>query len=241
MKKIILAILIILPACADAQVRLTVKSSDTLDFVLLINDVRVNNMPCLSITLDNIPSTKTTLAANFPAHPELNFTQAMVFKKNVSVFYEIETQKGALKFVLKSESTMVLPEKKTQVLQPVPQNIMPADSLASDSLQLADDTKGCSNPVAKEEFDRFTSEINGIRPETKRLQLMKTFVSQNCIRVEQLRLLMSTLALENQKIELLESAMDHIYDLEDLEDVEGDFFMEKSKTRVHSLISSKTP
>ncbi|MBX7052921.1 MAG: DUF4476 domain-containing protein [Flavobacteriales bacterium] len=222
-----------------AQTRFSVKAADSLDFLLTFDNNPVNNLSLLSLTMDKIASGKHVVKVAIPSKPEIQIEQTLTFKKNTSVFYDIEKSKGIYKLVLKSESTLEIQEN-TAINQPST-NAAPVQSTNVNVMQdipteATNESNGCGAPVLQEEYEAMMAEVNAHFFETKKLETMKQFNQTHCLRVEQLRFMMSNLTLEDNKYDLLKASMDHIYDRDKLKTVEADFFLEKNKARVYQLI-----
>lgn len=222
------------------QSRISVKAADTLDFILFLNDVQVNNMACLSITLDNIEPGKMMLKVNFPTRPQFNFSQSVTIKKATFVYYEIEKSKGSMKLLLKSESTVATTD--TQMSAETIEAPLEAETeipVISDSTNLViHENQNCVKPVDASLYDSLLKDIDKNFFETRKLEVIKAFMVEHCVRVEQLRYLMSRLSLEDSKLDLLKSSLHHVVDRNNLKKVEQDFFLEKNKARAAAIIEA---
>lgn len=223
----------------NAQTRLSIKAADSLDFIFTFNQVAVNQLPVLSITLDKLPAGKHNIKVAVPSHPEIVIDQVLTLKKNTSVYYDIEKSKGVYKLVLKSESTLMFAENTPTNQPSTAQNLMniptPIEAVDSSS-SVQNNNSGCQSPVHPEDFEQMIAEVNAHFFETKKLDVMKNFLMHHCVRVEQLRFMMSKLSLEDYKYDLLKTSLTHIYDRDKLKSVENDFFLEKNKARVYQLL-----
>lgn len=215
-----------------AQSRLTVKAADSLDFILYINEVAANNTPCLSLTIDKLPAGKVTLRATSDISQTLDILQTITLKKNSSAFYEIEKSKGAFKFVLKSESTLTILDPKSPEIS----ETKIAETIDSTASESSSDSDGCVGFTSQEEYKTMLSEVNNAYFETRKLEVMKQFISKSCLRVEQIRYMMSQLSMEDNKFLLLKESLSHISDTTNLYRTEADFFLEKNKARVNELL-----
>jgi hypothetical protein len=82
------------------------------------------------------------------------------------------------------------------------------------------------------------SEVTNAYFETRKLEVMKQFISNSCLRVEQIRYMMSQLSMEDNKFILLRESLNHISDTSNLYRTEADFFLEKNKARVNELLAN---
>ena len=218
--------LLMLSLTAGSQCRIRVESPDSLPFLFSMNEKTVNQIPVLSLTLDQTTSGKINFKADFPARPELSFTQVITIKKNTSVQFAIERSKGTLKFILKGESEMVFPE-------------MPVAKNESDSSKtISSNHTGCY-PVADDAaYQAMLAGVEAQPFESKKLGLLSEFASNQCIRTEQLRTMMSILTQEDNKIALLIASKNHIYDPEQIRDVLNEFYLARNKQKATEIIEA---
>ena len=211
---------------ASAQCRISIESPDSLPFLFSVNDLIVNQVPVLSITLDQAASGKMNFKAEFPARPELNFTQVMTVKKNAFVNYSIERNKGTLKFILTSESEISFPFL-----------VVSADEQPSTDT-LSTRHTGCF-PVADDAaYQDMLMLADAQHFESKKLSILSGFASSQCIRIEQLRFMMNKLTQEDNKLALLIASKDHIYDPEQAQQLLNEFFLAKNKTKAGEIIGA---
>ena len=217
--------LLMLSLAACSQCRIRVESPDSLPLLFSMNEKVVNQIPVLSLTLDQPVSGKINFKADFPARPELSFTQVITIKKNTSVEFAIERSKGTLKFILKGESEMVFPE-------------MPANADSDSSTANTPNYIGCY-PVADDAaYQAMLAGVEAQPFESKKLSLLAEFASIQCIRTEQLRAMMSILTQEDNKIALLIASKNHIYDPEQIRDVLNEFYLARNKQKATEIIEA---
>ncbi len=215
-----------LSAMNHAQCRITVEAPDSLPFLFSVNETSVNQTPIFSLTLDQPVSGKVNFRASFLHRPELSFSQVITIKKGTAINYAIERSKGNLKFILKSESVFQLPD-----MHPLGQ---PNEPLATDSLKTPH--LGCYPVTDEEDFLAMVSEADGQHFESQKLATMSRFASAQCIRTEQLKIMMGKLSQEDNKLALLSAAKGHVYDPTQLNEVLSEFFLARNKTKASELI-----
>jgi hypothetical protein len=237
LKKISVAFLLSIALMqATAQCRISVKSPDSLAFIINIGETMINQWPCLGASFDFPQSGKINAKVSFPSHVELNFAQAITLKKNYSHFFEVEKSKGAFKLVLKSESLLekalpVSPMADSQSATMAQNNntsIAETDSTASNS-------SGCGAPADQSAYEKMLADVKEGYFETRKLETMKSFINSNCVSVEQLRFMMSKLSMEDNKIILVKHARGHVSDVRNIRKVEEDFFLQKNKALVSEI------
>jgi Domain of unknown function (DUF4476) len=245
MKNILLALTICLIMFnqTSAQSRLNIKSSDTLDFVLSIGGNDLNIVPCLNIGFNHNYAGKTNVTARFPNCTQQPVTAVLNLAKNSSAFYELLFVKGTLKFVLTSESSLEPSTKLIRETQTIPlaQSDPATAGLAVDTSQAIEINAGCSTAITEQEYIQLKTELKAIHFESRKLDLMTQFCSAHCLRVEQMRYLLSQLEMEDNKISLLRTCIANIYDISRISQFEDDFFLEKNKVIVREIIVQNKP
>jgi hypothetical protein len=211
---------------STAQCRISIESPDSLPFLFSINDLVVNQVPVLSMTLDQAGSGKLNFKAEFPGRPELSFSQVITVKKSAFVSYSIERNKGTLKFLLTSESEISFPL-----------SIVTNDEESSTNTPSTNHT-GCF-PVADDaEYQAMIVLADAQHFESKKLSMLSDFASAQCIRVEQLRFMMNKLTQEDSKLALLIASKDHIYDPEQAQQILNEFILAKNRAKAVEIIEA---
>jgi len=211
---------------STAQCRISIESPDSLPFLFSINELVVNQVPVLSVTLDQAGSGKLNFKAEFPGRPELSFSQVITVKKSAFVSYSIERNKGTLKFILTSESEISFP-----------QSIIINGEISSPNMASTSHT-GCF-PVADDaEYQAMIVLADAQHFESKKLSVLSEFASTQCIRIEQLRFMMNKLTQEDNKLALLIASKEHIYDPEQAQQILNEFFLAKNKAKASEIIEA---
>lgn len=221
-------------AVAQAQSRINIRSANESDFILYLNNVQVNNIGVISLTLDNITSQKINLKVDFPAQPEKSFQQTLALKKNTAVYYDIEEVKGAYKLVLKSESSVVINTVKS-ALQISPM-IMDEGGASEEQEEVVFENPDCPNHASDKTMLEFMAEIMDSRFESQKLSKMKAFIGNHCVTAEQLSSLILALSMEDNKLELLEYAHQRVFDPSNLKGIVNHFFLERNKSKVLEML-----
>jgi len=211
---------------AFSQCRIRIEAPDSLPFLFSMNEITVNQIPVLSLTLDQPISGKINFKANFPLRPELSFTQVITIKKNTSLEFAIERSKGTLKFILKSESEMIFPE--TSIV----------NQASDSSMTEASNHLGCYPVVDDAEYQAMLAHVESQHFEAKKLTILSEFASSQCVRTEQLRTMMGILTQEDNKIALLLASKNHIYDVQQIRDVLNEFFLDRNRQKAIEIIEA---
>lgn len=220
-----------------SQGTLTVRNNESIGFLLFINDEQVNLIPCVSITLNDLQATRISLKAELPSLTNREITQQITLKNNSSVFYDLELVRDGYRFVLKSESKISRTAKPSGIALPDG-----GESIGEDAFEESEHSVkrngDCNNPISESQFERFVSEIKNVDFENKRIQMMTEFIEIHCIKSGQLNTMLSLLAMEEYKLQLVHSSITRIYDPSNLMGIENNFFLERNKSAVIQLISS---
>ena len=65
---------------------------------------------------------------------------------------------------------------------------------------------------------------------------MKSKLTENCFRVDQIRYMLAQLALEDNKIKLLEVGKASIYDFDRASQIVDDFFLDRNKNKAKAIL-----
>lgn len=216
---------------AQAQCRVSIDAPDSLAFLMTINDIPVNSYPLVSLEMNLNTAGKTNFKAEFPDYPTLNFSQVITIKKGSAVAYTIDRSKGALKFILTSESLQAVAEKTSDETVPA--------ATTTDTVTIEAPHTGCFPLTDDAAYQDMIAAIDAQHFESKKLSLMAEFAGQGCIRTDQLRFLMSKLSQEDNKLALLLAAKGHIYDPEHLKDITSDFFLARNKAKASEIVDEQ--
>ncbi len=236
-KQLLVGILIVITQLLSAQSRLTIRTANESDFLLLLDQTRINNVGCISIGLDNLPAGKHELRIEFPRQPEFSFQQTLTLKKNTAYYYDIELVDKSYKFVLKSESSIIIPASKLN--QPGLVAELPVDSVAVDSLKVYENSK-CKESMSDEAFEDHLQRWMEIRFEEQKLDEMKAVLTNTCITAEQLNLLLGKLSMEENKLEFLSTAIHRITNPSQMrkQRIESNFYLERNRKKALELIAT---
>jgi len=148
-----------------------------------------------------------------------------------------------MKLALKSESALEVSINSAVNTASIASQEITSDIpvIASDSTSGSVAGTGCSPEVSAELYQEMIQAVKENFFESRKLELMKNFISQNCVRVEQLRFMMSNLSMEDNKIILLKASNGRISDVNNLKKVEEDFFLQKNKAWVVEILNQQYP
>jgi hypothetical protein len=231
--RIIIALLMgfaLIPAYSEAQSRLTLSASDSLAFMCSLDGNAVNSAMLSSLTIPGIAAGKHQVKVTFSNGS--SHEQSLTLKDRMHHSYLFSENKGMWKFVISSEASY----------QPAALTGLPVDTdstvVVETPAEVYDGTTGCPVPCSSQEFDLLKTELGNTFFEIKKLEKMKSFALTTCLRVDQLRFMLVQLEVEDNRLQLLEVAMNSVYDTSRLPLVLDDFFLEKNKERARTIIAS---
>jgi hypothetical protein len=158
----------------------------------------------------------------------LNFSQVVNIKKGAAVAYSIERSKGALKFILTSESLQAVAEQSSAEGA--------ASGISADTTLQEVVHNGCFPLTDDQAYQDMHTTVDAQHFEAKKLTLMAEFAATSCLRTDQLRYMISKLSQEDNKLALLIAARDHIYDPERLKEITEDFFLARNKAKADEIV-----
>ncbi|MCC6600298.1 MAG: DUF4476 domain-containing protein [Crocinitomicaceae bacterium] len=227
-RTVLLLIFLFLLQTLWAQSRVTISSPDSLAFILTINDQKINNVPCTSITIERISAGKTTISMSCGTDRTLVINQQVMLKDQYHTTLDLRKIKNEFKVAMVSEvSVFFAPVLSTDSLT----NRTAAVPVTSEYTG----KKGCETPADPIVFKELKSDLKGVHFESQKLKMMIVFCSSHCILTDQLYFLLSKLELEENKMSLLENSHKHIYDLDHIDRLSDLFFLEKNRKRVQEL------
>lgn len=162
----------------SSQTRLSIKAADSLDFIFTFNQVAVNQLPVLSITLDKLPAGKHNIKVAVPSHPEIVINSTYPQKKHLGLLRHRKIQRRVqtgievgIDIDVCRKHTFQSAVDRTKNLMNIPTPIEAVDSSSS----VQNNNSSCQSPVHPEDFEQMIAEVNAHFFETKKLDVMKTF------------------------------------------------------------------
>ena len=214
-----------------SQSKIAFSSADSLGFLVQMDNNSINNIHCTDVAFLTLTPGKTKFNFTFFNPNVKSFEQIIDVKPNTFLQYEIRVAKGKTQLFLIAEA------KYTEIISiPVSEE---STGLSDTTIIIEtpyDGRKACENPVSSVEFESIKENLSKIGFEFKRFETLKGVVSFNCLTVDQLRYLLSQLELEDNKVKITELAKEKIYDYDRAMLIVDDFFLERNKNKVKSLL-----
>lgn len=223
---LVLALAAAAPACGQA--RLTLSAPDSLAFLCSIDGEEANRMRVTDLTLTGLEPGKHTVRMVFANSSSIE--QQVTLRTLTHSTYQPAFLKGSWKLALASDAAYT-PATPTGL--PVEHSPDSAPAAAN----VVEESGACTQPLSPEEFEAVKAEMQAVRLQSVRLERLQALAGSRCLRADQLRFLMSLLELEDHKIRLLEAATGHVFDPRRLATLPDDFFLEKNRERVRTLLA----
>lgn len=231
MKQILVFVLFTISLHFFGQSKIAFSGADSLAFMVQMDDNIINNVYCTDITFLLLSPGKTKFNLTFFNPNVKPLEQIIDIKPNTFVQYEIRVAKG------KTQLFQIAEAKLTEITS-IP--------VSEETTGLADTTiiietpyegrKACDSPTSEAEFTSIKENLSKIGFEFKRFETLKEVVVVNCFTVDQIRYLLSQLELEDNKVKITELAKDKIYDYDRALLIVDDFFLERNKNKVKSIL-----
>jgi len=231
MKQFLVFVLFTISLHSVGQSKIAFSSADSLAFLVQMDNNNINNVYCTDIAFLILSPEKTKFNITFFNPHVKPLEQVIDIKPNTFLQYEIRVAKGKTQLFLIAEA------KLTEIIS-VP--------VSEETTGLSDATiiietpyegrKACETPTSEVEFTSIKENLSKTGFEFKRFETLKEVVSFNCLTVDQLRYLLSQLELEDNKVKITELAKDKIYDYDRALLIVDDFFLERNKNKVKSIL-----
>jgi len=232
MKKISAAIFVFfISVLAFSQTKLSISAADSLAFQLSINNQKINTIGCSDMTLIPVTSGKTLLKVEFSNPLIPAFEQSVELKP--LMFQQFEIRRPKNKFLLFQIAESKIADSLNVLLNPATTDL---DDVTPIEEERYVGVKKCEEPMTTEEFNALKKNLESQTFEFKKFELLKDAFSIQCVTVEQLRYAITKLELEDNKVKIVELSKDNIYDFDRASSIAEDFFLERNKNKVKSLV-----
>lgn len=215
---------------ASAQTKVAFHAPDSMTFILIIQDTPINSVHASDITLIWPITGKTKVKMDFHNPAMTDFEQFVEFKPLMFQEFEIRKVKNKMQYFTVAESPFapVVPATPTDSLIAEMPAVASAPEYAGQS--------NCPSPISDVDFQTLKNELHALNFEVKKYEFLKSKLTENCFRVDQIRYMLAQLALEDNKIKLLEVGKASIYDFDRASQIVDDFFLDRNKNKAKALL-----
>lgn len=215
---------------ASAQTKVAFHAPDSMTFILIIQDTPINTVHASDITLIWPVTGKTKVKMDFLNPAMTDFEQFVEFKPAMFQEFEIRKVKNKMQYFTVAESPfalMVAPVSTDSTMSEMPAVPVPAEYAGQSN---------CQSPISDVDFQSLKNELHDLNFEVKKYEFLKSKLTENCFRVDQIRYMLAQLALEDNKIKLLEVGKASIYDFDRASQIVDDFFLDRNKNKAKAIL-----
>ncbi|MEY3835578.1 MAG: hypothetical protein RI989_1006 [Bacteroidota bacterium] len=212
---IVLIIVFFLAACKlEAQSKLVVNAPDSLSFVLFVDDVQFNTVPVSSIHVSKLNVGKHNVKVVVQSQESIALLSA---KNLISYSYNTAVINGKLELVPSGELK----------LQPK------AFQFWNNSAALV----VCEHPASESTIDSLVAVLQAKSFDTERKMIARMQLDADCFQVKDIVKIISTIELEENRMDCMASAVSHVFDLENIDALLELLFLERNKEAIRQKIS----
>jgi len=222
-----LAIVFFLAACQlEAQSKLVVNAPDSLSFLLFVDDVQFNTVPVSSIHVSKLNVGKHNVKVLVQAQESMLLLNA---KNLFSHSLTVSVVNNKLELVPSGE--LKLQAKAFQFW-----NNSSASVVENDNVVYAG-KKGCEAPATSSTVDSLVAVLHSKSFDTERKMIARMQLDADCFQVKDIVKIISTIELEENRMDCIASAASHVYDLENIDALLELLFLERNKEAIRQKIS----
>lgn len=224
---IVLIIVFFLAACnLEAQSKLVVNAPDSLSFLLFVDDVQFNTVPVSSIHVSKLNVGKHNVKVVVQSQESIALLSA---KNLISYSYNTAVINGKLELVPSGE--LKLQPKAFQFW-----NNSSATVVVNDNVVYSG-KKGCEHPASESTVDSLVAVLHVKSFDTERKTIARMQLDADCFQVKDIVKIISTIELEENRMDCMASAVSHVYDLENIDALLELLFLERNKEAIRQKIS----
>lgn len=205
-----------------SHAQLTMDLQARQPFYLEVNGHVINAHPCERLVFDVVSKDNKCLLKTKLLNGDL-FEQNITVKQGFRLEYQLgKDKKDNWKWSIMGESPMVL---DTAALNSIP-------SLGA----IYAGVRKCDSPMNEDDFEDLKGNCQATHKSEERMQSITQGMSAFCVTVEQVKQLLNLFELEDEKLELLSSIRDKIYNWDERSQLESSFFTERSQVKAKAIL-----
>jgi hypothetical protein len=202
-----------------------VNAPDSLSFLLFVDDVQFNTVPVSSIQVSKLNVGKHNVKVVVQAQESLALLNA---KNLISYSYSTTVINGKLELVPSGE--LKLQAKAFQFWQ---NSSIPVET--NDNVYVG--KKGCENPASETTVDSLVAVLRAKSFDTERKMIARMQLEADCYNVNDIVKIISTIELEENRMDCIGAAMGHVYDLAVVNQLLELVILERNKEAIRQKIS----
>jgi hypothetical protein len=208
-----------------AQSKLLVNAPDSLSFLLFVDDVQFNTVPVSSIQVSKMNVGKHNVKVVVEAQESIFLLNA---KNLFSHSFSVSVVNSKLELVPSGELKL-----QTKAFQFWNNNAVPV--LSKDSVYVG--KKGCENPASETTVDSIVAVLHSKSFDTERKMLARVQLEADCFQVKDIVEVISTIELEENRMDCIVAALGHVYDLTAINGLLELVILERNKEAIRQKIS----
>jgi hypothetical protein len=222
---ILLAFVLFQAFSVGAQAKLVVNAPDSLSFLLFVDDVQCNTLPVSSIQVSKVNVGKHNVKVVVEAQESIFLLNA---KNLISYSYSTTVVNGKLELVPSGE--LKLQAKAFQFWQ---NSSIPVET--NDNVYVG--RKGCENPASETTVDSLVAVLRAKSFDTERKMIARMQLEADCYTVKDIVNIISTIELEENRMDCIGVALGHVYDLAVINELLELVILERNKEAIRQKIS----
>jgi hypothetical protein len=210
---------------AFAQSKLIVSSPDSLSFLLFVDNAQMNTAPVSSIQISKLNVGKHSIKVVVQSQESIFSLNA---KNLVSHSLSVSVVNNKLELVTSGELKL-----QTKAFQFWNNNSLPVEK--KESVYVG--KTGCETPASAATADSIISVLKSKSFDTERKMIARMQLESDCFLVKDVVGIISTIELEENRMDCISAALGHVYDLAAINDLLELLILERNKEAIRQKIS----
>jgi hypothetical protein len=208
-----------------AQSKLVVNAPDSLSFILFVDGVQFNTVPVSSIQVSKVNVGKHNVKVVVEAQESIFLLNA---KNLFSHSFSVSVLNSKLELVPSGELKL-----QAKAFQFWNNNAIPVAS--KDSVYVG--KKGCESPASASTVDSLVNALQSKSFDTERKMIARMQLDADCFQVKDIVKIISTIELEENRMDCIVAALGHVYDLSAINGLLELVILERNKEAIRQKIS----
>jgi hypothetical protein len=207
------------------QGKLVLNAPDSLSFILFVDEAQVNTLPVNSIHVSKLNIGKHNVKVVVQAQEAMFLLNA---KNLVSHSFTVSVLNNKLELVPSGELKL-----QTKAFQFWQNSAIPVAT--DDNVYLG--KKGCEVPADESTVDSLVNVLHSKSFDTERKMIARMQLQGNCFHVKDIVKIISTIELEENRMDCIVAALSQVYDVELIEELLELVILERNKEAIQQKIS----
>jgi len=208
-------------------------------FYVFINGIKENTDACKRIKISNLTPGLYDCKIVFKNKAFGYLNKTLITKQGIEVMYEIKRKyKKKYRINWFSETPLAAVNLHLNTTQTTTTHTTHHKDLPTD-VHNNNGTHACLHPLTMKNFEKINSSIAENSFESSRLIIAKQAVTNNCLIVDQIKVLMKLFEFESSRIDFAKFAYDYIYDKGNYYQLNDVFNFESSIDDLNNYIKNK--